>query len=319
MAATAIAPDAVTLTSQATEPGVEAWPLWQRVLFRFFFVYLLLQIAPWFWFNDIPGVSFINNWYFQAMNWAVNTSNATLFHVRETLVPVNGSGDTSWAWTQMWLFLSLAAVACVVWSVLDRRRAGYDRMLYWLRTIVRYYLATFALSYGIIKIFALQMSFPTLSQLATPLGDFLPMRFSWLFIGYSFPYQVFSGVMETVAGLLLLYRRTITAGLFAAMGAFLNVVMINLSYDVPVKLFASHLLFCSVFLIALDYKRVLGFMVFNQAVPSTNAWTPRYGKPWHRWLAVATKVFIVYGILWVPLKNAYSRYQAGKAPPVVGP
>ena len=81
------------------------------------------------------------------------------------------------------------------------------------------------------------MPFPALSQLATPLGDLLPMRFSWLFIGYSVPYQFFSGAMETIAGLLLLYRRTVTAGLFAATGAFLNVVMINLSYDVPVKLY----------------------------------------------------------------------------------
>ena len=241
------------------------------MLFRFFFVYLLLQIAPWDWFSDIPGVSFVGRMYGQAVDWAVTSSNARLFHVRETLVPVNGSGDTSWAWTQLWLYLSVAAIACVVWSVLDRKRAGYDRLVYWLRTIVRYYLATFALSYGIIKLFALQMPFPTLSQLATPLGDLLPMRFSWLFIGYSFPYQVFSGVMETTAGLLLLYRRTITAGLFAAMGAFLNVVMINLSYDVPVKLFASHLLFCSVFLLALDYKRVLGFLVLNRAVPPTDA------------------------------------------------
>ena len=46
------------------------------------------------------------------------------------------------------------------------------------------------------------------------------MRFSWLFIGYSTPYQIFSGAMETVAGLLLLNRRTVTAGLFAATGAF---------------------------------------------------------------------------------------------------
>ena len=48
------------------------------------------------------------------------------------------------------------------------------------------------------------MPFPALSQLATPLGDLLPMRFSWLFIGYSAPYQFFSGAMETIAGLLLL-------------------------------------------------------------------------------------------------------------------
>ena len=54
------------------------------------------------------------------------------------------------------------------------------------------------MSYGIIKLFVLQMPFPQLSQLATPLGDLLPMRFSWLFIGYSVPYQFFSGAMETI-------------------------------------------------------------------------------------------------------------------------
>ena len=108
------------------------------------------------------------------------------------------------------------------------------------------------------------MPFPALSQLATPLGDLLPMRFSWLFIGYSAPYQFFSGAMETMAGLLLLYRRTVTAGLFAATGAFLNVVMINLSYDVPVKLYASHLLFSCLFLLALDAPRLVRFLVLNQ-------------------------------------------------------
>ena len=131
---------------------------------------------------------------------------------------------------------------------------------------VRYYIAQAALSYGIIKLFALQMPFPSLSLLSTPLGDLLPMRFSWVFIGYSVPYEFFSGAMETVAGLLLLYRRTITAGLFAATGAFMNVVMINLAYDVPVKLFASHLLFACLFLLALDAKRLLRLLVLNQPV-----------------------------------------------------
>ncbi len=283
MAAAAIVPEVALATDHSAAPAPTAWPLWQRVLFRFFFVYLLLQITPWFWFDAIPGVPFLSRAYERVVDWAVTLSNAHIFHVRQVLVPVNGSGDTSYAWTQLWLFLSLAVIACVVWSVLDRKRLGYDRLLYWLRMIVRYYVATVALSYGIIKLFALQMPFPTLSQLATPLGDLLPMRFSWLFIGYSFKYQFFSGMMETVAGLLLLYRRTVTAGLFAAMGAFLNVVMINLSYDVPVKLFSMHLFFCSVFLLALDARRVLGFMVLNQAVPPTNAWQPRYAQRWQQW------------------------------------
>ncbi len=200
-------------------------------------------------------------------------------------------------------------IVCLVWSILDRRRTEYDRLGYWLRLIVRYYVASAALSYGIIKIFALQMPFPTTSQLATPLGDLLPMRFSWLFIGYSVPYQMFSGVMETVAGLLLLNRRTVTAGLFAATGAFVNVVMINLAYDVPVKLYAMHLLSGCLFLLALDAPRLVNFLVLNRATPPTNAYTPNFTKPWQRWGSMAVKVYIVFQLLILPLSNGWTRYK----------
>lgn len=301
------------------QPAASAWPLWQRVLFRFFCVYFLLQVAPWEWFAAIPGVGFLVGYYETALDWAVRTSNAHLFHVRETLVPVNGSGDTSWAWAQLWLFLSLAAVACVVWSVIDRKRTEYERAAYWLRLVVRYYIATAALGYGIIKLFVLQMPFPTPSQLATPLGDLLPMRFSWLFIGYSTPYQVFSGAMETVAGLLLLSRRTVAAGLFAATGAFMNVVMINLAYDVPVKLYASHLLFSCLFLLAFDAKRLVGFLFLNRGAPPTRQYDPDFSTPWQRWGSLAVKAFIVYQILIVPLRSSWARYQTMQQPPAPGP
>lgn len=266
--------------------------------------------------DGIPGVGHVTQYYGVADNWAVQTANAQLFHVRETLIPVAGSGDTSYAWAQLWLYLSLAAVACVVWTLLDRRRPGYARLLYWLRTFVRYYIATSALSYGIIKLFTLQMPFPTLSQLATPLGDFLPMRLSWLFIGYSRPYQIFSGLMETVAGLLLLRRKTVTLGLLAAMGAFLNVVMINLSYDVPVKLFAMHLLLACLFLLALDSRRLLTLFVLNRAVPGTTAYVPHYSRPWHRYASMAAKALIILLILILPLQSSWSRYwsQANQPP-----
>jgi hypothetical protein len=294
------------------------WPFWQRLLFRFFSVYLVLQITPWDWFRAIPGVPWLARLFDGTMDWAVRLSNARLFHVRDVLVPVNGSGDTSYAWTQLWLLLVVAAIACVVWTILDRRRTQYDRMAYWVRLILRYYIASAALSYGIIKLFLLQMSFPALSQLATPLGDLLPMRFSWLFIGYSGPYQFFSGAMETIAGLLLLNRRTVTAGLFAATGAFMNVVMINLSYDVPVKLFASHLLFACLFLLALDSKRLVAFLFLNRAVPATHLYEPYFTRAWQVWARRAVKLFIVYQMLYLPLSSSWTRYTLAQRPPVAG-
>jgi hypothetical protein len=282
-------------------------------------VYFLFQIEPWDWFRPIPGVSLLLRPYDMVMDWAVRTGNARLFHVRETLVPVNGSGDTSYAYARLCLLLTIAVMACVVWSILDRRRPNYERLGFWLRTVVRYYIATAALGYGIIKLFMLQMAFPTLSQLATPLGDLLPMRFSWLFIGYSGPYQIFSGAMETVAGLLLLYRRTITVGLFAAMGAFLNVVMINLSYDVPVKLYSSHLLFSCLFLLAFDARRLVQFLVLNRPAPATHAWDWLFPLPWQRLGGLAVKVFILWQILVDPLQSSWTRYQTAKRPPNPGP
>ena len=299
----------------------KAWPVWQRVLFRFFLVWFLLQISPWTWFWVIPGVRWLVELWSEVWYRAVTSANACCFHVRESLVPVNGSGDTSYGWAQIWLTLSVAAIAAVVWSLLDRKRPNYERGLYWLRTIIRYYLASAALSYGIYKLFATQMPFPTLSQLATPLGDLLPMRLSWLFMGYSTPYQIFAGAMEFIAGVLLLFRPTVTAGLLLAMGAFLNVAMINLGYDVPVKIFALHLLFSSVFLLALDSKRLLGFLVHNTGAPPTRAWEPPFTRRWQRWAGRAVWLFMVWQLLIQPFRQSWSYSEslaARSAPGIFG-
>ena len=302
-------------TTHASGP----WPAWQRVLFRFFFVYLMLQMSPWNWLSLLPGTGVVLEYPNKAIDWAVRAANDHFFHFYDKLIAVNGSGDTSWAWTEMWLYLTVALVACLVWTALDWRRTEYRRLNYWLRLALRYYIAAAALSYGIIKIFALQMFFPSTSQLATPLGDLLPMRFSWLFIGYSEPYQMFSGAIETVAGILLLFRRTVTAGLLLAAGAFTNVLMINLSYDVPVKLYASHLTFACLYLLAQDAKRLANLFILNRPTPATRAWDPIWTKRWQVWGARVVWALVIWNNLMVPFKNSYRRYTALKAPPVNGP
>lgn len=306
------------MSAPAAAPA-PTWPPWQRLLFRFFFVYLVLQVAPWGWFRLVPLTQYVLRYWYMLVRWAVFASNDRFFHVREKLVLPNGSGDTSYGWAQLWLYLSVAVIGCVAWSVLDRKRAHYERLSLWLRMIVRYYVATAALSYGIIKLFALQMPFPATSQLATPLGDLLPMRLSWLFLGYSTPYQMFAGMAETVAGLLLLHRRTITAGLLAAMGAFLNVVMLNLDYDVPVKIYSMHLLFCCLFLLAMDWRRLVSFFFLNHAAPGTTAWEWNFGKPWQQWGSRAMKAYLVWLVLLGPLQSSYARWKDAKRPTDGGP
>lgn len=292
------------------------WPLWQRVLFRFFAIYLTLQIGPWDWLGRIPYVAIVFRPYDKLMDWMVRESNARWFHIADPLVLPNGSGDTSWAWAQMWLFVILAIVGTVVWSLLDRKRANYSRAAYWLRTITRFYIAFAALSYGLIKVFSLQMPFPTLSNLSTPLGDLLPMRLSWLFIGYSTTYQMFSGLAETIAGLLLLWRRTVTLGLITAFGAFLNVWLINLAYDVPVKLYAGHLLLACAFLLAVDAPRLFRLLVLNKPVTGTGLYDPPHSGKAFRIGRIAAKAFMLWFFLWMPAKSSYQRWKTPVRPAV---
>ncbi len=295
---------------------VTPWPPWARLLFRFAFVYILLYAAPWNWLGFVPGSGSALEYVSRFDDWAVRAANARVFHVRAELVAPNGSGDTSWAWARLWLYLGVSGMAAVIWSMVDRQRASYPVLLYWLRTGLRYYLAGYALTYGIIKLFLLQMTFPTLSQLATPLGDFLPMRLSWMFIGYSPLYQCFSGMAETMAGVLLLVRRTTTLGLLAAAGAFLNVVMINLAYDVPVKLFASHLLAFSLVMLLLDGPRLARLFLLNQPVERTSAYDPIDTRSWHRYARWGAKAYLVYFLLVAPFMTSWRRYDAiAKTPP----
>jgi hypothetical protein len=273
------------------------WPLWRLLLFRFFFIYFALTITPWTWLDSVPGVTVVTQYWGFAMDWLVNKSNALVFHVRPELVPINGSGDTSYGWALLWFVLSVSFIGMIIWSVMQRHKKEYVKLNFWLLLFTRYYVSLVLFSYGIIKLFGLQMSFPDYSQLATPLGDFLPMRLSWLFIGYSTPYQFFSGLMEVFAALLLLYRRTATFGVLVATGVFMNVAILNLSYDIPVKIYSIQLTVCCLFLLANEMERILSFFVYNRPVNACTIYHYDYPKKWMKAGRIVLKtVFIIVAV-----------------------
>jgi hypothetical protein len=295
-----------------TLPEGPLWPAWRKIGFRFAFIYLLLYTTPWSlvsgslpWFH----LDAITQYYDKAWDWVVRQANAYWFHVAEELVPFNGSGDTSFGWAQLWLTLIVAIVGTAIWSVLDDKRKNYEVVDYWLRLSLRYYIAFYCFVYGIIKLFMLQMIFPNVSQLATPLGDLLPMRFSWLFIGYSGPYQVFSGAMETIAGLLLLNRRTVTLGLVMSTGVFLHVFVLNLAYDIPVKLFSGHLLIFSIYLLSFEMKRLINFFILNRVSDPARSFEMPYTIRWMRIGRIVAKIVFITVALVIPTFESYDRYK----------
>ncbi len=295
-------------------PGSAQWASWQKWLFRFFFCYFLLYTEPWTWLEYIPGVSSLMGWYHSFIDWMVTSANKHVFKVYDELVWPNGSGDTSYNWTQVWLYLCLSAIICVVWSIADRKRSSYNQLGYWLRIVIRYCVMINCFLYGIIKIFTQQMTFPNFSLLATPMGDYLPMRLSWIYMGYSDSYQQFSGFMEVLAGLLLLFRRTSTFGSLLAAGVFCNVMMMNLSYDIPVKLFSTHLFIMCLFLLAFESRRLLSFFLFNRTTEQGNLYEVRFPRRWMRISRLVLKVLFVIAAVIMPFSDSYDRSVAIKKP-----
>lgn len=284
----------------------EVWPTWRKIAFRFAFIYIVLYTTPWALpTSAIPWLANITNFYDAGWDWIVRLFNTHFFHVRPELVPLNGSGDTSFGWAQLWFMLSFGLIAAGIWSAIDRKRKNYEILDYWLRIGVRYVLSFYCLLYGIIKVFALQMVFPNLSQLATPLGDFLPMRFSWLFIGYSTPYQMFSGVMECIAGLLLINRKTVTLGLITATGVFIHVFVLNMAYDIPVKLFSFHLLVFCIYLLSYELKRLINFFILNRVSDPDTFFNVEFRTAWMRNARIIAKLAFIILALIVPLYNTY--------------
>src|SRR5947199_1204250 len=104
------------------------------------------------------------------------------------------------------------------------------------------------LSFGAYKVIKSQFPAPSLDRLLEPYGDSSPMGLLWTFMGASKAYTIFGGFAEMLGGALLTVRRTTLLGALVCIGVITNIVMLNFSYDVPVKLYSTHLLLMAIFL-----------------------------------------------------------------------
>lgn len=260
-------PNASPAISSAHDPS--ASPTWlRRVAFRFAALYFVLYALP-FPFETLPGGMVLGDLYRSGWDAVVPwVGNHLLGIDYEIVVGPNGSGDTTADYVKLVMMLVLALAGTGVWSVLDRRRLAYPRAAAWLTVWARYWLGMFMVIYGFAKLFCLQFPFPDAVRLAQPYGESSPMGLLWTFMGYSPAYNVFTGGVEVLGGMLLMWRRTTTLGALITMGAMANVVMLNFSYDVPVKLFSLHLLIVASVLAAQDAPRLLGVLLFGRAVPA---------------------------------------------------
>jgi hypothetical protein len=191
----------------------------------------------------------------------------------------------------------LAIVGTAIWAFLDRNRPSYNKLFYWLTVVVRYYVGFTMLSYGAVKVFKLQFPAADPFRLVQPYGESSPMGLAWTYMGYSEGYNFFTGAAEMLGGILLLFRRTTTLGAMVTFGVMGNVMAMNYSYDIPVKILSSMLVFMSVFLMAKDIRRLYHFFIVNKtAAPANIAQPPIRNRKWRVALVVIKTLLLTYYI-----------------------
>ena len=273
-----------------------AWGYFQRILFRFLFCYLVLYNFP-FPLDKIPVYgeilkqSHVEIWDV-VVAWVGEHALGIEIGARR-----GGSGDRIYNYLQLGCHLILALAATAVWALLDRRRAHYTRLHEWLRVYVRFALAAAMIIYGAYKVIPSQFGSPFPSELVQPIGESSPMRLLWTFMGASASYIIFTGAAEMLGGLLLMARRTTLLGALICVGVMSNVVMLNLSYDVPVKLYSSHLLLMAVFLVIPDLTRLARLLVWNRRVPPAESRPLFASRQRNRAALVFRTVFVLYLIV----------------------
>jgi hypothetical protein len=245
----------------------------------------------------------------------------------EVIIQPTGSGDTMRAYVGCFCALVVAAVAALLWTVVvmlvQRRKPDWhpDRHLHGVvRVLVRFFLASMFFGYGLAKVFPLQFAQPSSFRLAQQLGDMSPMGLLWTFMGFSPSFQIFTGAIETLAGLLLTTRRTTLLGALVALAAMTHVFALNMCFDVPVKLYSFNYLVMAVFLVAPELPRLIGVLVLGQAALA-RPFTPLLGNAKLDRLALVLRTLLVVAMLYGQVRRSYNRWSdmyGGPPAPVAG-
>jgi hypothetical protein len=118
--------------------------------------------------------------------------------------------------------------------------------------------------YGLSKVLLLQFGLMDIAGLETKIGDQTGMSFLWKFMSYSAFYTIVAGLIEVIGGVLVLFRRTTFIGAFILFIAMANVVLMDIGFDVRVKMFAIHLFLMTMFLMSDHVKQMIRFFITNK-------------------------------------------------------
>lgn len=198
------------------------------------------------------------------------------------------------------IFLSIT-LSFIVRSILNQQRQ--EQLFQFAVNLAAFYLSLLLFKYGFDKLFKVQFNQPEPNLLYTPMGLLDKDILFWSTMGSSRAYNIFMGSMEVIPAILLLFRRTRIFGAFIAVGVMLNVVAINFTFDISVKLFSGFLLFLALVVSWKGMKQIFELFILHKEVKPENSSTIPNVKKQDKWIKTLFVSLLLLEALFPYLKS----------------
>lgn len=254
-----------------SQPLNETWTGTEKFLFRVLFIFVILLVVP---YEPDWYVKFVNS---RSFFWYLSS----LTGYRPNFYSISSeSGRWGFASYVSWGIAALiAVVGASIWTALaakfDRGRTNYNKLYYWTRVAMRYRIGIGLIAFGFLKVYPMQMPYPSLSNLQTDLGEYNTYKIYWQHVGIAIWYEILLGWVEVIGGFLMFFRYTTFVGALINAGVLFNIAHANIGYDGGVHVYSSFFVLFSVFLLIpyiIDLYRV--FVQQRDVIP--RRWVPSF-------------------------------------------
>ncbi|MDQ6756823.1 MAG: hypothetical protein M3004_07800 [Bacteroidota bacterium] len=244
-------------------------PIWspaQKVAFRFCFLFFSMTSLT---YSNIILI-LLNRDRDAAQSFLIKPITFlenNIFHIGYK--PEMGSTElvsSLFGWLLLFLIILLSIIGTLMWSVADKEKRDYHQLHFWFNKYLVYYLFIVMIGYAVSKIIPTQMPYPDIGSLLTPIGNLTKFNLTWMFIGASSGYERFTGCCELIACLLILFQRTRVLGCLVMTFVLVNVVSLNVYYNIIVKLPSIILLLTTLFLLTPYIPKLISFFYFLKPV-----------------------------------------------------
>ncbi len=264
----------------------QLWLLYAGVVFALLFVATASEAMQW-----LPSPRpWLNPWTEAAAQW---TAKVIFQQGADFYSPI--SSDALGLVFHLFNGGVVAALGAILLVASPARHWNADKVYYGLRTFLSYYVALQLLLYGFNKVFKYQFYLPEPNTLYTTVGETPRDLLFWSVMGSAYGYTVFAGLLEVIAGSLLLFRKTRLLGGLLAIVLFTHIIAVNFGFNISVKIYSCCYGVFTIIALLPHWRRLFAFLLHDQWIAPTH-WQPRFTQVSTR-LAYASIKTLVVGLL----------------------